>query len=94
MAKYELLFILKPDFSESEVEDAAEAVVGTVEKSRGEVLDREEWGKRDLAYEIKGFNKGYYFVWQVELPENDVAFFKRNLRMNEDVLRIMLKVNS
>ncbi len=93
MTTYELLFVLKPDFSESEVEDAAGDVVGAVEKSRGEVIEKDAWGKRDLAYEIKGFTKGYYFVWQIKVPENDVAFLKRNLKLNENILRVLLTKN-
>ena len=90
MTDYELLFVLKPDFSESELDTVVEEVKDTLEKSRGEVKGREDWGKRDLAYEIKGFQKGYYFVWQISLPENDVAFLKKNLKLNENVLRFLL----
>lgn len=93
MTSYELLFVLKPDFSEAEVEDAAGDVEEAVEKSRGEVVEKDAWGKRELAYEIKGFSKGYYFVWQIKVPENDVAFLKRNLKLNDNILRILLKKN-
>lgn len=86
---YELLFVLKPDFSETELEGVVAEVEEALEKSRGEVFERDEWGKRDLAYEIQGFDKGYYFVWQVKLPENDIAFLKRNLKLNENILRFL-----
>ena len=89
MTNYELLFVLKPDFSETELGDVVAEVEEAVKKSRGEVAKRDEWGKRELAYEIDRFNKGYYFVWQVELPKNDVAFLKRNLKLNENILRVL-----
>ncbi len=68
-------------------------VVDAVDKSRGEVVEKDAWGKRELAYEIKGFNKGYYFVWQLKVPGNDVAFLKRNLKLNENILRFLLTKN-
>ena len=90
MTDYELLFVLKPDFSETELDSVLEEVTQTLEKSRGEVSEKETWGKRDLAYEIKGHKKGYYFVWQASLPENDIAFLKKNLKLNENVIRFLL----
>lgn len=90
MSNYELLFILNPEFTESELKDVVKDVRDIVEKSRGEAIEEDSWGKRNLAYEIKGFREGYYFVWQVAVPETDVAYLKRNLEVNQDVIRFML----
>ena len=50
----------------------------------------DEWGLRDLAYEIKGCTKGYYVVLNVEADAACVAEFDRRSRINHDVVRHMI----
>ena len=44
-------------------------------------------GQRDLAYEIEGHKKGYYFLLVVEANKETVAEFNRVANVNEDVIR-------
>lgn len=90
MNQYELLFILKPNFSESGGGVMAEEVKKLVGGAGGRVLVGDDWGKRPLAYEIGGFNEGFYFVWGLELPEESVSLLREKLELDENVLRFLL----
>jgi len=42
-----------------------------------------------LAYEIQGFRDGYFTSMVLALPEENVAEFRRQLRLNDSILRTM-----
>jgi len=90
MNQYEFLFILKPDFSESEVNSVVGDVGTLLELTGGELVSDDAWGLRSLAYPIKKFNKGFYFVWQIALPGEGVSLLRKKLELNENILRFLL----
>lgn len=90
MRKYELMYIVKPSLDE-------EARTAVVEKAHailtdnGATIDKvDEWGLRELAYEIEDFKKGYYVVTTFTSNEEAVNEFNRLTRINKDVLRHMI----
>ena len=62
---YELIYVLKPDASESEVADLHKQVAEIVERMGG-TIDKTEngmpWGRRKLAYEIGHHKEGFYVL--------------------------------
>lgn len=90
MNRYELLFILKPTFTEAEANDVAADVKTVIEAEGGKVLEDESWGKRSLAYEIDGFGEGFYFIWTFELSPGNTSILRRGLKINEGVLRFLI----
>lgn len=90
MRKYELMYIVKPALDE-------EARTAVIEKSHailtdnGATLDNvNEWGLRELAYEIDDFKRGYYVVTTFTSDDIAVNEFNRLTRINKDVLRHMI----
>jgi small subunit ribosomal protein S6 len=55
----------------------------------GKVAQTEYWGLKSLAYRIKKNRKGHYTMMTLDAPALAVKEFERNLRLNEDVLRLM-----
>ena len=53
----------------------------------GTVDNVNEWGLRDLAYEIKDYAKGYYVVLDTTTTPANIAEFERLSRINANVLR-------
>ncbi len=50
-------------------------------------------GQRELAYEIKKFKTGYYFLFVVEADSTAVSEFDRIAKINENILRhLIIKV--
>lgn len=87
MNKYEIMFIVKPDVEE----DARNALVESYKKvlttEAGTVDNVNEWGLRDLAYEIKDYTKGYYVVMDTTTTPANIAEFERLSRINANMLR-------
>jgi len=86
---YESVFIARPDISASQVEALAESMSEFVTEGGGKVAQTEYWGLKSLAYRIKKNRKGHYVMLALDAPAAAVKEFERNLRLHEDVLRLM-----
>ena len=91
MKKYEIMFIVQPNL-ESEV---LKKTVSDLEKiftnNKATVTLSKELGQKELAYEIKKYKSGYYYLYNIE-AENDKAIkeFDRIARINENVIRHLI----
>jgi small subunit ribosomal protein S6 len=47
----------------------------------------DEWGMRDLAYEINDFKKGYYVVLDVNASTDAINEVDRVIKIKEDIIR-------
>lgn len=88
MFKYEMMFIVRPDLEEANIKTVGESMKTLVEEKGAKVVDYKEMGQRELAYTIKNYKNGYYFLIVAE-TENDEAVkeFDRVSLINEDVIR-------
>ena len=46
-------------------------------------------GRKKLAYDVQGYRDGYFTTMIVSIPAESVVDFKRNLKLNENILRFM-----
>ena len=51
-------------------------------------------GRKKLSYDIKDYRDGYFVVHNFEIEPAQVSKFNIQLRLNENILRIMLLENS
>lgn len=92
MRKYEIMYIIRPTVLEDDRKALIEEVNEVITSRGGEILEQDEWGMRDLAYEIQKHRKGYYVVLSVMASEEARAEFDRVVRIKEDFIRhIILK---
>lgn len=54
------------------------------------VLNKEFWGKRNLAYKINKNKKGYYSAIYISATPKTLEAFNKKLRMHQDVIRFMI----
>ena len=87
MNKYEIMFIVKPDVEDDARNALIESFKGILTANGGTVDNVDEWGLRDLAYEIKDYKKGYYVVVDATCTAADVAEFERSSNINASMLR-------
>lgn len=90
MKKYELLTVFKPNLDAEEVDKAIAALGKSVADLGGKVESTDKSGRKKLAYEIENFRDGFFVVSVVSLPAENVAEFRRQLKLNDNVLRTML----
>ncbi|MBX9836952.1 30S ribosomal protein S6 [Silvanigrella sp.] len=90
MREYEAMIIAKADLPEPELSKMVskwETIIGT---DGGQVVKKETWGVRRLAYPINKQNRGNYFVYDIATNQANVHELERVLKLEENVLRSMV----
>ncbi|WP_270992457.1 30S ribosomal protein S6 [Campylobacter upsaliensis] len=90
MKHYEVLFILKPTLTEEEVSAKLEFVKEILSKNGAEIQTVVPMGTRQLAYKIKKYERGTYFVIYFKAPTSLIAELERVLRITEEVIRFLI----
>lgn len=89
MRKYELMSIFKPNLDVEEVDKLIEKIGSVITEFGGSVESVDKTGRKKLAYEIQSFRDGFFATTILSLPADKVAEFKRQLRLNDNILRTM-----
>ena len=91
MRNYEIMFIVRPTLGEDEVKKVVKDFSDIITKNGGKVTKEENMGQRELAYEIKDFKSGYYFVFEVESKDDKaIKEFDRLALINNDIVRHLI----
>ena len=90
MNKYEIMFIVRPDMEETEIKTVAEEMKKVLTDGKATIVEEKSMGQRELAYEVKKFNTGYYFLYVVEASSETIDEFDRVVRINEKVIRHLI----
>ena len=90
MRTYEALYIVQPDAAEDEVQTVVEGVESLVAENGGSIVRLDVWGKRRLAYNVKGFQEGIYVLTRFESIETFPKKLEDHFRLNESVIRSLL----
>lgn len=87
MRTYESIFIVHPEV----VGDDQTAIIDkykTILSDQGaEVLKVENWGVRNLAYQVKKQSKGCYVLFVFDAEPTVIAEFERRMRIDEMVIK-------
>ena len=89
MKKYELMCIFKPNLDAEEVDKLIEKLGTVISDFGGSVDSVDKAGRKKLAYDIQNFRDGYFATAILSLPADKVAELKRQLRLNDNILRTM-----
>lgn len=89
MRKYELMSVFKPNLDAEEVDKIIEKINSVITEFGGSVDSVDKAGRKKLAYDIQNFRDGYFATTILSLPADKVAEFKRQLRLNDNILRTM-----
>ena len=89
MRSYELMYILDPTMDD----DSSKALVGKIEDlmtKQGVAIDSTEpWGKRRLAYRLKGHWEGNYVLSHLKAAPEAISEMERRLRVTDGILRFL-----
>lgn len=89
MKEYELTVLIHPDL-EADLETAVKKVRDIVTEAGGKITNQDDWGKKKLAYNIKGAEFGIYVYMDVELPADAPLKISNTLNITDEVLRYLL----
>lgn len=91
MRNYEIMFIVRPTLTEEEIKAVAENFKNVLTNNGANVTNFKEMGQRELAYEIKKFKSGYYFLINVEANDDKATKeFDRLALISSDVIRHLI----
>ncbi len=86
---YEVMFIVRPDIEEADLEKLIEGFSGVVTNGGGEVKQVEKLGRRRLAYIVRKFQDGQYVLLHISADGPLVAELERRLRVTEQVIKFI-----
>jgi small subunit ribosomal protein S6 len=86
---YELMFIVRPDMAEEDLDKLISTLETAVSTSGGTVKSVERMGKRRLAYTVRRFHDGVYVLLTVEGSGGLIHELERRLRVTEPVIKFL-----
>ncbi len=89
---YELGVIINPEVGDEQARAIVERVQHVINVNGGQVVRVNAWGRRRLAYPIEHHRDGLYFFYDLILEPQSVAEIERDLRVNENIIRHLLKL--
>ena len=89
MNSYELAILFDPDL-EIDLDKAANKVKTIITSNGGAVTAEDNWGKRKLAYTIKGHDMAVYVFYAVDLPGASVTAVESTLNITDKVIRFLI----
>ena len=91
MKNYEIMYIIRTTIAEDEVKKVAKSFEKVLTDNGAKITDVNEWGQRELAYEINDYKSGYYYVINVESKDDKaISEFDRVARNSKDVIRHLI----
>ena len=92
MKKYDLFTIIKPNLDTDEADKVVARVEEIVKNLGGSVENCDKMGRKKLAFEVAGFTDGFMVNQVVAMPADKITELKRQLKLNESVIRVMFTV--
>lgn len=89
MKEYELTVLIHPDL-EVDLEAPLDKVRALIKANGGEIVREDNWGKKRLAYHIKGQDFAVYVYMDVKLPAAAPLKISSTLNITDEVLRYLL----
>jgi small subunit ribosomal protein S6 len=89
MNQYEIAVLYHPDL-EVDLSKAEERVTKIVTDNGGKIVATDNWGKRKLAYAIKGNEHAIYVFYTAEIPPQGVQKIESTLNITDEVIRFLI----
>ena len=86
MRHYEIVFLVHPDQSE-QVPAMIDRYKKLIEDAKGTIHRLEDWGRRQLAYQIQKIHKAHYVMMNIECDQATLDELENGFRFNDAVLR-------
>jgi small subunit ribosomal protein S6 len=87
MPLYECVVLGRQELSSTQIEALDATIVDCLTAEKAQVLKKESWGTRQLAYKINKNKKAHYLYFEIDAPSPAVDELNRRLRIHDDVLR-------
>jgi len=89
MNLYEHTIVARQDTSPTQIKQLTEKYSKIVEKHDGEIVQTEEWGLLNLAYDIKKNRKGTYIHFKIKASGKIIDELEKSEIIDKNLLRYM-----
>ena len=89
MQLYETIYIVKQDLDNKALKDLEDKYDNLLKLSKAIIEYKENWGLRNLAYKIKNYKKGFYYMIVFNGEKESVNELERNFRIDENIIRFL-----
>jgi small subunit ribosomal protein S6 len=89
MRHYEIVFIVHPDQSE-QVPAMVDRYKGVIAAHNGTVHRLEDWGRRQLTYQIAKVHKAHYVLMNIECDNETLTELEHSFKFSDAVLRHLI----
>jgi small subunit ribosomal protein S6 len=90
MPLYELGVIIDPEVPPEDETATLERLETIITDAGGEMLDKDTWGRRQLAYPIRKKNFGVYHFWKFDVGGQILTSLNFEMRTNDAVMRSLI----
>ncbi len=87
--QYEVAVLYDPDL-EVDLEKATSRVEKVLTDNGAVIKNTDNWGKRKLAYGVKGHDMAIYVFYTVEMPGANVQKLESVLNITDEVIRFLI----
>lgn len=89
--KYEIMFIVRPNLEEKELKGIVKNFEEVLTKNGAKIESSKDMGQRELAYEIKDYKNGYYYLYEISSKDSKAEKeFDRLANLSEDIIRHLI----
>ena len=89
MNKFEVVLIFNPDLASSTLSNEIEDFKKKLKSQSATIINEENWGLRDLSYNINKFKKAFYSFLQIEASGQIIKELSKDLNQSENLLRYL-----
>ena len=94
MNNFEVTLLISPDTTKNDHNKILEDFKRLVTSNDGSIIEKEDWGLRDLTYKINNSKKAFYFFYQINIAGKTIQTLKKNASQNEKIIRyLFIKVD-
>jgi small subunit ribosomal protein S6 len=86
---YEVMFIVRPDLQEEDVEKLISTLQTHATNAGAQVQNAEKMGKRRLAYDVRKFSDGLYVLFTLLADGKAIHELERRMRVTEQVIKFL-----
>jgi small subunit ribosomal protein S6 len=84
---YEILYIVRPELDEEQLQAAIATVNQLIESLGGGTQKTDVWGRRRLAYEVRHLREGQYVLSDFQIDPARVPELEGTLKISDTVFR-------
>lgn len=87
---YEAMFLVDSALAASDWEGTNAAIERIIERAEAEIVSKEKWDERKLAYEIRGKARGTYILCYFNASGNKIHQIERDVQLSENIMRVLI----